>query len=405
MRGRLKTWFGNIALLLGALALTLLLLEHVVFRFLLVPDDLLPNVSANTVVRYAPGTRAILRHPNHTETLVTINAQGWNSTKPTYAIEKTPGRLRVAVIGDSYVHGAFVNVAQGFPEVLERRLRRAGVDAEVFRFGMDGAPLSQYLHMLRREVISYKPDIVVVQLVHNDFDESYRFLKTRYASSFLKLAAGADGSVIEIPPADIQFGVAGYFREFRTFRYLYYKTNLYLHAKRWVSRYFWGGDEDWAPEFIQSAVDIRKIRDHDANHFFAHHVLREMQALAQREGFKLAFAMDGVREAIYEGRPVENYEVGRLNRIAGNIARELDLPFLDLQQTFADDYARRGERFEFPFDWHWNAYANALVGRAIARMLLDDPRIRIAEAPRAAALPVTGERRALGNWRCVVSQC
>jgi hypothetical protein len=28
-------------------------------------------------------------------------------------------------------------------------------------------------------VLSYKPDIVVIPLIHNNFDESYRFLKTR----------------------------------------------------------------------------------------------------------------------------------------------------------------------------------------------------------------------------------
>jgi hypothetical protein len=69
--------------------------------------------------------------------------------------------------------------------VIERELTGAGVAAEVLRFGMDGAPLSQYLHLLRREVRAFKPDVVLVQLIHNDFDESYRFLETRYASSFL----------------------------------------------------------------------------------------------------------------------------------------------------------------------------------------------------------------------------
>jgi hypothetical protein len=61
---------------------------------------------------------------------------------------------------------------EGFPEVIERELTRAGVAAEVLRFGMDGAPLSQYLHVLRHEVRAFKPDVVLVQLIHNDFDES-----------------------------------------------------------------------------------------------------------------------------------------------------------------------------------------------------------------------------------------
>ena len=79
-------------------------------------------------------------------------------------------------------------------EILERRLQVAGLDVEVMRFGMDGAPLSQYLQMLRREVRAFKPDIVLVQLIHNDFDETYRFLKTRYASSFTSTAQTAQSS-------------------------------------------------------------------------------------------------------------------------------------------------------------------------------------------------------------------
>src|SRR5262249_33406591 len=180
-------------------------------------------------------------------------APGWNSTNPSSPLAKAPGRTRIAVIGDSYVHGAFVNVEEAFPEVIERDLQAKGLNVEVFRFGMDGAPLSQYLHVLRNEVLAYRPDIVVVPLIHNDFDESYRFVKTRYASSFLKLRRGDDGRIVEVPPEDFHYSAADALRGFCTFRYLYYKTNLYLHAKGVVSRLFWGGNEDWQPEFVSSA--------------------------------------------------------------------------------------------------------------------------------------------------------
>jgi hypothetical protein len=42
-------------------------------------------------------------------------------------------------------------------------------------------------HVLRREARAFRPHVVLGQLIHNDFDESYRFLKTRYASSFFKI--------------------------------------------------------------------------------------------------------------------------------------------------------------------------------------------------------------------------
>ena len=139
---------------------------------------------------------------------------------------------------------------------------------------------------------------MVVQLIHNDFDETYRFLKTRYASSFLKIGMSEAGRPFEIVPVDFEGGSSDVLRNSNTFRYLYYKTGAYLQLKNLVSRLWWGGDEEFKPEFISSAVDIRRIGDHAKNRFFARYVLSEMKALAREDGFKLAFAMDGVREAV-----------------------------------------------------------------------------------------------------------
>jgi hypothetical protein len=375
MRARLGQLSQNIAVSLASLALCFAVLELVVFRFLLVPDDLLTNVSIDGVVRYQPGSTATFRHPDGSRSRVTINAEGWNSTKPSYPRARTPDKLRIAVVGDSYVHGAFVDTADGFPEIIEAELVRSGVGAEVYRFGMDGAPLSQYLHMLRREVRQFKPDVVVVPLIHNDFDESWRFLKTRYASSFLKIGRSESGRPFEVPPAHFEGGSADVLRQLATFRYLYYETNAYLRLKGLVSRHFWGGTEEWQEEFISSAVDIRKIADRDQNRFAARYSLSEMKRIAAEDGFQLLFVMDGVREAVYAGKPRAEWAVSQLNELAAELTTELSLPFLDLQETFNADYAARAIRFEYPFDWHWNKHANHLVATTIVRYLTSDPRL------------------------------
>jgi len=369
-----KARIGNLTLLGATLALCFLFAEYVVFRHILIPDDVLQNASANGVVRYVPGTKARFRHPDGRSSVVTINHHGWNATRQYYKLSPPPGRTRIAVVGDSYVHGAFVNPDEGFPEVLERELNNRGTQAvEVLRFGMDGAPLSQYLHMLRQEVLPYRPDVVVVQLIHNDFDESFRFLKTRYASSFMKVARNNDGSVAEVPPEPFKPGLADTLRNFATFRYLYYETNLYLKARSFVSKYFWGGDEVYEPEFISSAVDIRKLKDMDSIAFFTLHIMEKMKALSEEHNFKLVFAMDGVREAIYAKKSPDDYVVGKLNRIASNTAANLDLPFIDLQDAFRKHYARHMQRFEHSYDWHWNALGNKIVGKRIADALLANP--------------------------------
>jgi len=387
MQGRIRELAQNLALMIGSLVVVLLALEFVVFRYVLVPDDLLENVTIDGVVRYKPSSQATFRYPDGHETRVTINGQGWNSTRAGYRRPRVPGRLRVAVIGDSYVHARFVDPSQGFPEIVERRLAVAGLDVEVFRFGMDGAPLSQYLNVLRREVLAYKPDVVLVQLVHNDFDESYRALSHRTASAFLKLTTDSAGRIVEVPPVDFAPGFADALRRSSTFRYLYYQTGLQLTLRDLIQRHYWGGGDEWQPAFISGGVDIRTINDHPRNAFYARYVVAKMKALAEREGFQLAFAMDAVREAIYEGRKPMDYEIGRLNTIARRLTAEMGLPFLDLQETFASDYARHRQRFEFPFDWHWNARGNRVAGEAIARFLLSHPALNL------KAVAVTGSTR------------
>ena len=119
-----------------------------------------------------------------------------------------------------------------------------------------------------------------------------------------------------------------------------------------------------------------------------------MKALAREDGFRLVFAMDGVREAVYSGKPPESYEVHKLNVIARDLTAELDLPFLDLQTTFADSYRRDVRRFEFPFDWHWNALGNELAGKAITKELLADRRLLGARPPPAPPHPCPRARAA-----------
>jgi hypothetical protein len=202
MRAAIRGFLANVALAASSVVLLALVFEFVVFRFILLPSDVPQNAFIDGVVRYRPNQEGVWRIRNEIAAPFSINSQGWNSAHSSYPLERTPGMARVAVIGDSYVEALVVPSDRSFAERLEEML--SNPDAEVFRFGLSGAPLSQYLYVLEKEVLRYSPDLVIVTLVHNDFDESYRFRAGRYTSSFMKLRLEGGAVVEEIPPQPYQ---------------------------------------------------------------------------------------------------------------------------------------------------------------------------------------------------------
>ena len=71
------------------------------------------------------------------------------------------------MVGDSYVEAFQVDYNKSLSEILRAKL---GSDKyEVFRFGISGAPLSQYLHVFRTEILKYAPDLLIFILVTTTF--------------------------------------------------------------------------------------------------------------------------------------------------------------------------------------------------------------------------------------------
>ena len=86
------------------------------------------------------------------------NSGGFISSAPEVAVERTPGRLRIAVFGGSFTQG---NFRHGWWRKLEWELRAEGIDAEVLNFGVAGYGMDQAFLHWRRNGVPYRPDIVV----------------------------------------------------------------------------------------------------------------------------------------------------------------------------------------------------------------------------------------------------
>ena len=346
-------------MLLASLCCFLLFCEFVVFRFIWIASDAPANAFVDGLIRYAPNQRGVWRVRDEIAAPFAINAQGWNSGIGDYRIERRPGVARVAVVGDSYVEALQVPFDRSVSEDLAAALSTAAQPVEAYRFGISGAPMSQYLAMVEGEAVRYRPDWIIVVIVHNDFDESYRFVPGRYTSSFLKLRI-EDGRVTgEIPAQPWAPSYLDRLRRTATARFFLYRWQL---RPGFLIRELLPKAQA-APRIAANIEVATALADMAANEAVTDYVFGRLDAVARAAGARLLLAMDGDRSAIYAGT---DSPVLVLNQLAARVAAAHGLPFVDLEPVFAADWQAEHRRFDVDADNHWNEHGHEVAARAIA---------------------------------------
>lgn len=95
------------------------------------------------------------------------NTHGYNERE--LPIEKPAGTFRVAALGDSVTHGAFVPPDQAWPRALENQLHEAGhPQVQVLNFGVLGYDVECIAAQLEARVADWKPDLVIYGFYVND---------------------------------------------------------------------------------------------------------------------------------------------------------------------------------------------------------------------------------------------
>jgi lysophospholipase L1-like esterase len=362
----MRTALQNVALAACSLLICLLVAEAVVFRFVSPASDTPGIAYVDEVVRLKPGARGVWRVRDEIAAPFRVNAQGWNSGVGDYRIERMPGVPLVAVVGDSFVEALQVPPDRSIAERLAERLAADIGPAEVYRFGISGAPLSQYVRMIEREVLRYSPDWIVIVLVHNDFDESFLHRTGHYMASFVRVEVSEGRVVGDVAPVPFEAGWRELLLRSATVRWLRYRRQVTREGLRRAlsradeARYEAGIDVD---AVAGRMTDIEAATDH---------LFGRLADLAGSAGAELLLVMDGNRELIYAGLDPADSTASELNRLAERLAAAHGIPFLDLHEAFAADWSMHGRRFEFRHDTHWNEHGHALAADAVADRMLDE---------------------------------
>lgn len=102
-----------------------------------------------------------------------INNSGWLSCYD-YEPKTDAGRLRVAVIGDSFVEGFQVDAVDRLDAALSNKLS----NADVYSFGHSGAQLAQYCALTEYIEWRWSPDVYIIAVEGTDVSEcidGYRY--------------------------------------------------------------------------------------------------------------------------------------------------------------------------------------------------------------------------------------
>jgi hypothetical protein len=166
----------NLALAGTALAATLLLRE-LLLRFLGVTYPVYVWTDPLRGIAHIPGARGPgARGLNDTRgrPWVEINRDGMRG--PDTPLKHTPGTLRIALLGDSFIEAFEVPFDSTVGQVLARRLSALrGAPVEVLNFGTGGYGTTQELLTLRHQVWKYTPDLVVLAVTTgNDITDNYQ---------------------------------------------------------------------------------------------------------------------------------------------------------------------------------------------------------------------------------------
>jgi len=91
---------------------------------------------------------------------------------PDYPPGEHPGIFRIVTIGDSYMFGQGVHDGECTVRIMEQALRRArpSMEIQVVNLAVPGFNAAMEVELLARKGLAYRPDLVLIDFVFNDFD-------------------------------------------------------------------------------------------------------------------------------------------------------------------------------------------------------------------------------------------
>lgn len=345
----------NTLLTLVSTLLCLLVLEGLL-RFLPVNEGLRtqPVNEANPIIHFEPNRTSTwsrlpdfsMKNEVHSNNYGFINDQDYDPEGE---------QPLLAVIGDSYVEAAMVPYEQTIHGRLAEALHGKW---RVYSFGVSGAPMSQYLAFARFVREEFRAQKMIFVIVGNDFDES--LLDYKQSPGFHYFVQAPDGR-LALQLREYKPSVAwSLLRHSRLTMYLAVNTRALTTFRSLFSK---DADTEYVGQTLAASGEHR-IRD---SKLAVSEFLRMLPEYAGLPPEDITFVVDGYRPHLYDDDLMAKakgsyFDIMRTFFLRQ--ARSLGFQAVDMTPVFIADYRKRGRRFEYPQDGHWNENGHAVAANA-----------------------------------------
>lgn len=341
--------------------ITLILLEILIRIFAPVSDA--PKIVYDSTLGnlYAPnqiGTY-VKSFSSKISALYHINGQGWNSPH-NYDTYKSSASYRIAVIGDSFVEAMEVDYDKSYPYIIARELNNnthLKKYVESYSFGHAGASAIHYAYLMDHVAKTYHPDLVIINLVENDYLASL-YGYGRKDNWSLKISGN---SITEESPKTVSnLYIKKILRHSALARYL--TINLDLINKSYIiNRLFYAETRNYATSENYASPDELDSKTRQAISF----ALDKYKETSNKYGFKFLVVLDADRETIYTGKKIANAQSTSAIDIARELIIDKQIPLVDLAPVFYADWSINKNRFDWTTDIHWNENGHQVVAKAV----------------------------------------
>ena len=349
-----------------------------------------------------PGARVVYRRREYTVE-VAINRHGLRDREREY--QGPPGTVRILALGDSFIEGYTVPLAQTATQVLESSLTGAGCAAEVINGGTAGYSNDQELLFYETEGHRYAPRVVILffyynDVVYNDRQEFFGAPKPVFEMGEGRLCIHRLPVKERTSPVVPEPGMESEDRSGSA-------------LVDWVRERLWYGAPEahdllarlrlWRPiprtatRLELRVYERRRVEEVEGAWAKTAAILADLQREAESRGARLLAVHVPSRLEIDDrtwrlsrrlyGWDEEGWDRRRVAERLQAIGAQVGLPVLDLTGPLRRANDGGGERPYFIYDGHWTAFGHRVVAQEIQRFLADHEWLGGCAAPASAGTP------------------